>query len=102
MQAQSIWNTAHLANVKHSIHEPFYATTYEILKAEADRLLDAQPLSVMMKRQRLTSMDLANKAMCGLSTVQSARNERSISTNSARRLAAALGVPLDELVESEE
>ena len=35
MQAQSIWNTAHLANVKHSIHEPFYATTYEILKAEA-------------------------------------------------------------------
>ena len=37
MQAQSIWNTAHLANVKHSIHEPFYATTYEILKAEADR-----------------------------------------------------------------
>ena len=23
MQAQSIWNTAHLANVKHSIHEPF-------------------------------------------------------------------------------
>ncbi len=23
------WNTAHLANVKHSIHEPFYATTYQ-------------------------------------------------------------------------
>ena len=57
MQAQSIWNTAHLANVKHSIHEPFYATTYEILKAEADRLLDAQPLSVMMKEKTPTSGD---------------------------------------------
>lgn len=54
-----------------------------------------------MKRQRLTSMDLANKAMCGLSTVQSARNERGISTNSARRIAAALGVPLEELMEGE-
>ena len=39
MQAQSIWNTAHLANVKHSIHEPFYATTYEILKAEAEQVI---------------------------------------------------------------
>lgn len=57
MQAQSIWNTAHLANVKHSIHEPFYATTYEILKAEADRLLDAQPLSVMMKEKTPASGD---------------------------------------------
>lgn len=44
------------ANVKHSIHEPFYATTYEILKAEADRLLDAQPLSVMMKEKHLPAV----------------------------------------------
>lgn len=60
--------------------------------------LDCVKIVSEMKRQRLTSMDLANKAMCGLSTVQSARNER---TNSARRLAAALGVPLEELMEGE-
>ena len=64
-------------------------------------VLDCVKIVSEMKRQRLTSMDLANKAVCGLSTVQSARNERSISTNSARRIAAALGVPLDELMESE-
>lgn len=63
--------------------------------------LDCVKVVSEMKRQRLTSLDLANKAMCGLSTVQSARNERSISTNSARRLATALGVPLEDLVESE-
>lgn len=54
-----------------------------------------------MKRQRLTSMELAQKALCGVSTVQSARNERSISKNSARRIANALGVPLEELLETE-
>ena len=63
--------------------------------------LDCVKIVLEMKRQRLTSMDLANKAMCGLSTVQSARNERGISTNSARRIAAALGVPLEELMEGE-
>lgn len=56
MQAQSIWNTAHLANVKHSIHEPFYATTYETLKTEADKLLDTQALSVMMKEKHLPAV----------------------------------------------
>ena len=63
--------------------------------------LDCVKIVSEMKRQRLTSMDLDNKAMCGLSTVQSARNERGISTNSARRIAAALGVPLEELMEGE-
>lgn len=63
--------------------------------------LDCVKVVSEMKRQRLTSLDLANKAMCGLSTVQSARNERSISSNSARRLAAALGVPLEDLREVE-
>lgn len=56
-QAQSIWNPTHLANVKQSIHEPFYATAYEGLKAEADKLLDAQPLSVMMKEKTPASGD---------------------------------------------
>ena len=61
--------------------------------------LDCVKVVSELKRQRLTSLDLANKAMCGLSTVQSARNGRNISTNSARRLAAALGVSVDDLKE---
>lgn len=56
-QAQSIWNPTHLANVKQSIHQPFYATAYEGLKAEADRLLDVRPLSVMMKEKTPASGD---------------------------------------------
>lgn len=64
-------------------------------------VLDCVRVVAEMKRQRLTSLELANKAMCGLSTVQSARNTRSISKNSARRIAAALGVPLEELLEKE-
>ena len=61
--------------------------------------LDCVKVVSELKRQRLTSLDLANKALCSLSTVQSARNGRNISTNSARRIAAALDVPLDELKE---
>lgn len=64
--------------------------------------LDCVRVVAEMKRQRLTSLELANKAMCGLSTVQSARNARSVSKNSARRIAAALGVPLEELLEKED
>lgn len=64
--------------------------------------LDCVRVVSEMKKQRLTSMELAQKALCGISTVQSARNERSISKNSAKRIAAALGVPLDELLESED
>lgn len=51
LQAQSIWDATHLANVKQSLQEPFYATAYQELKSEADKLLDVQPLSVMMKEK---------------------------------------------------
>lgn len=54
---QSIWNTAHLQQVRQSINEPFYAASYEAVKAEADKLLDAQPLSVMMKEKTPASGD---------------------------------------------
>lgn len=62
-------------------------------------VLDCVRVVAEIKRQHLTSLELANKAMCGLSTVQSARNARSISKNSARRIAAALGVSVDDLKE---
>lgn len=52
-----------------------------------------------MKRQRLTSSSLANKALCSVSTVQAVRNERNVSENSAKRIAAALGVTVEELKE---
>ena len=57
-QAQSIWNTDHLQSVKQSIDKPFYAHSYQALKAEATRLLDAEPLSVMMKEKTPASGDI--------------------------------------------
>lgn len=56
-QAQSIWNPTHLKHVKQSIRKPFYATSYQALKAEADKMLNAQPLSVMMKDKTPASGD---------------------------------------------
>lgn len=55
--SQSIWDATHLANVKQSINEPFYATAFEELKAEADGLLNVAPLSVMMKEKTPASGD---------------------------------------------
>ncbi len=57
MWGQSIWDATHLARVKESIQEPFYATAYQGLKTEADRLLDAQPLSVTLKEKTPASGD---------------------------------------------
>lgn len=62
-------------------------------------VLDGVKVVTELKRQRLTSFDLASKALCGMSTVQ---NDRSISTNSARRIASALGVPLENLLAEKE
>lgn len=50
-QAQSIWDTAHLAKVRQSISRRFYKTAYIALKKEADSILCFRPLSVMMKEK---------------------------------------------------
>ena len=47
--AQSIWDCAHLAQVKSCLEQPAYATAYHQLTDEADRLMMVQPVSVMMK-----------------------------------------------------
>ena len=47
--SQSVWDIKHLSDVKLSIQEPFYANSYQALKTEAENLLRAQPLSVIMK-----------------------------------------------------
>ena len=57
MWGQSVWDAAHLAQVKQSIHQPFYAIAYQELKAKADRLLNAKPLSVMLKEKIPASGD---------------------------------------------
>lgn len=57
MRAQSVWDARHLQNVKESISQPFYAASYQALKANADKLLDEQPLSVMMKEKTPNSGD---------------------------------------------
>lgn len=51
LSAQSIWNPDHLSAVKQRLQEPYYAAAYQHLTAQADRLLDVQPLSVMMKEK---------------------------------------------------
>lgn len=51
LHAQSIWNAEHLAEVKANIHQPYHASAFAALTEEADRLLNAVPLSVMMKEK---------------------------------------------------
>ncbi|MCD8080255.1 MAG: alginate lyase family protein [Bacteroides sp.] len=51
LTAQSIWNRSHLEEVKASVTAPAYAASYEALTQEADKLLEATPLSVMMKEK---------------------------------------------------
>ncbi len=55
--AQSIWNPEHLKKVKASIREPAYATAYNALLREADKVLTQAPLSVMMKTKTPASGD---------------------------------------------
>ena len=42
--AQSIWDCAHLAQVKSCLEQPAYATAYHQLTDEADRLMMVQPV----------------------------------------------------------
>lgn len=51
LAAQSLWDATHLAEVKQSPDDPCYAEAYAALIAEAERLTEAEPLSVMMKER---------------------------------------------------
>lgn len=55
--AQSIWDGGHLAQVKANLEEPAYATAYRQLIDDAERELQRQPLSVMMKEKVPASGD---------------------------------------------
>lgn len=55
--AQSLWDRAHLAHVKNCLEQPAYATAYHQLTHEADLLMQAEPVSVMMKKKVAVSGD---------------------------------------------
>ena len=55
--AQSIWDKAHLARVKESLHRPAYAVAFKQLLGEADKMLATKPVSVMMKEKMPASGD---------------------------------------------
>lgn len=55
--AQSIWNRAHLDEVKSQLDRPMYNAAYKSLISHADKLLDAEPVSVMMKKGTAASGD---------------------------------------------
>ena len=50
VSAQAVWSRAHLDEVKTQLARPVYAQACSALMAEADGLLDAEPLSVTMKQ----------------------------------------------------
>ena len=55
--AQSIWNKAHLAEVREHLSDGAYATAYHHLLKEADDRMEQAPLSVRMKEKPAASGD---------------------------------------------
>ena len=61
--------------------------------------IDRVKLIAEMAKQNLHVQDLAEKALVSRVTVTAMRGGKSCSTNSARRVAQALGVPVEALLE---
>ena len=55
--AQSIWDGAHLAQVKCCLEQPAYATAYHQLIDEAETQMQAKPVSVIQKERAAISGD---------------------------------------------
>ncbi len=55
--SQTVWDADRLAKVKSSLNQPFYSKVYLNLVNQADKLLDVQPLSVIMKEKIPASGD---------------------------------------------
>lgn len=56
-QGQSIWDLGHLRAVKESMDEPAHAAALKTLLAKAEMMMEAEPLSVMMKAKVPASGD---------------------------------------------
>ena len=61
--------------------------------------IDRVKLIAEMARQNIRIKDLAEKALVSRVTITAMRSGKSCNTNSARRIAQALGVPLESLLE---
>lgn len=57
-KAQSIWDREHLEYVKRSLDNPCYSKAYQSLLKHADKALEEEPLSVMMKEWIPASGDM--------------------------------------------
>ena len=64
--------------------------------------IDRVKLIAEMARQNIRIKDLADKAAVSRVTITAMRGGKSCNTNSAHRVAQALGVPLESLLESGE
>lgn len=62
-------------------------------------LVDRVKVVATMAGKNVTSVELAQRAGVGRSAVQSMRCGRRVWRNTAQHVAAALGVPLEELLE---
>lgn len=58
LSAQSIWDMQHLVTVKETLENPSYAEALKALTSKADKMLAAEPLSVMMKEKIPASGDM--------------------------------------------
>lgn len=61
--------------------------------------IDRVKLIAEMARQNIRIKDLAEKALVSRVTITAMRSGKSCNVNSARRVAQALGVPLETLLE---
>ncbi|MCM1150980.1 MAG: alginate lyase family protein [Alistipes sp.] len=57
LRGQSIWAVDRLSETRQSLDMPYYAGAYRALLAEADRLLESEPCSVMQKQRTAASGD---------------------------------------------
>lgn len=64
--------------------------------------IDRVKLIAEMARQDMRVQDLSEKATVSRATVTALRGGKSCNANSVRRIAAALGIPVESLLESDE
>ena len=64
-------------------------------------ILKGYRIDILRGEAGLTVTELAHKAGVGISSVQNARHGRKVSVLTAGRLAKALGIPLEHLIELE-
>lgn len=64
--------------------------------------IDRVKLIAEMARQDMRVQDLSEKATVSRATVTALRGGKSCNANSVRRIAAALGIPVESLLENNE